>query len=213
MRSVREYKGTWPFIGLLLLSGAAYLMTNTGISIVDTFMFSANFMIQTGLLLFWMQSVHARLLPTRARGYIIASALLMILELLVRFLRFRGLTEVAPRRYVDYSYNIPLVLVPTLFLMTCLRIHKGEETEGMGKEPFLLIPSLAILLLILSNDLHQLFYRRNVPLEEFHCVIGTYTYGPLFYLMYGWMVLTLLQLRVRGSQDLQSRCIHLSVHR
>ncbi|MBR0138740.1 MAG: hypothetical protein IJM17_00470 [Firmicutes bacterium] len=191
MTQAKEKRNTLLFGAFLLLGGVTNLLTRTRVSIVDTFMFSANFMIYIGLLIFWMQSVRERLLPTRARSYIVSSALLMMLELLVRVLRFRILTETAVRRYADYAYNIPLVLVPTLFLLTCMRINKGEEAEGRGGER-LLLPACGLLLLIMSNDLHQLFYRRLIPLSEFQGNVGTYTYGPLFYLMYGWMVAMLL---------------------
>ena len=188
----RQKRNTWLFFGFLLLGGVANLLTKTRISIVDTFMFSLNFMLYIGMLLFWMQSVRSRLLPTRARSYIVASALLMIVYLLVRVLRFRILTGITVRRFVDYAYNIPMVLVPTLFLMTCIRISRGERAEERGRERLLLIPACALLLLIMSNDLHQLFYHRLIPLAEFHGIVGTYTYGPLFYFMYAWMVMTLL---------------------
>ena len=94
----KQNRNTWLFFGFLLLGGITNLLTRTRISVVDTFMFSANFMIYIGLLIFWMQSVWDRLLPTRARSYILASALLMIFYLLVRVLRFRILTEVVIRR-------------------------------------------------------------------------------------------------------------------
>ena len=187
MQHREDNRNTWLFCGLLLLGGAAYLLTRTQSTIVNTLMFSANFLIYIGLLLWWTYSVRARLLSTRARSYIVASALLMMMELLVRVLRFRILTEVIVRRYVDYMYNIPLILIPTLFLMTCIRIHRGEDDKRSGKEQLILIPSGMLLLLVLSNDLHQLFYHRLIPLAEFHGIVGTYTYGPLFYLMYGWM--------------------------
>ncbi|MBR0152558.1 MAG: hypothetical protein IJM26_02135 [Lachnospiraceae bacterium] len=192
MKLLKESRSTRLFFAFLLLGGLTYLLTRTHISIVDTMMFGANFMIYIGLLIYWMQSVQARLLPTKARSYILTAAVLMMLELLVRFLRFRVLTDVVIRRYTDYSYNIPLILIPTLFLMTCIRIHEGEAADGKGQEQLLLIPSCALILLILTNDLNRLFYRPTVPLAEFHCVIGTYTYGPVYYLMYVWMVLTLL---------------------
>ena len=191
MQHREDNRNTWLFCGLLLLGGAAYLLTRTQSTIVNTLMFSANFLIYIGLLLWWTYSVRARLLSTRARSYIVASALLMMMELLVRVLRFRILTEVIVRRYVDYMYNIPLILIPTLFLMTCIRIHRGEDDKRSGKEQLILIPSGMLLLLVLSNDLHQLFYHRLIPLAEFHGIVGTYTYGPLFYLMYGWMGLML----------------------
>ncbi len=192
MAITEENRNTLVFLGFLLLAGITQLLTRTRISLVDTFMFSANFMIYIGLLLFWMQSVGVRLLPTKARSYIIAAAVLMIVLLLIRVLKFRVLTLIPVRRYTDYCYNIPMVLGPTLFLMTCIRISRGEGNEQNGRERLLLIPSCGLLLLILTNDLHQLFYRRTVPLSEFQGSVGTYTYGPLFYLMYGWIVLTLL---------------------
>jgi hypothetical protein len=188
----KQTKNTWLFLGFILLAGIAYLFTRTQIVFIGTLMFSANFMIYIALLISWMLSVRERLLPTKARGYVVASAFLMMAELFVRFLRFRVLSEVVVRRYADYMYNIPLVLIPTLFLMTCIRIRRGEGDEQNGREQLLLIPSGTLLLLILTNDLHQLFYRRLIPLSEFHGIVGTYTYGPLFYLMYGWMVATLL---------------------
>ncbi len=188
----RQNKYTCVFVALFLLAGIAYLFTRTQIAFIDTLMFSANFMIYIALLISWLYSVRDRLLPTKARSYITASVVLMAAELLARFLRFRILTDVVTRRYVDYIYNIPLVLIPALFLMTCIRIHRGEGDEQNGKEQLLLLPACALLLLILTNDLHQLFYRRLIPLSDFHGVIGTYTYGPLFYLMYGWMGITLL---------------------
>ena len=78
----KQNRNTWLFFGFLLLGGITNLLTRTRISVVDTFMFSANFMIYIGLLIFWMQSVWDRLLPTRARSYILASAILMIFYLL-----------------------------------------------------------------------------------------------------------------------------------
>lgn len=98
------------FFVMLLFGGIVYLHTQTGISVVDTFMFSVNFMIYIGLLIGWMVSVRDRLLPTKARSYILASAMLSILCLLVRILRFRILTAVVVRRYADYLYNIAPIL-------------------------------------------------------------------------------------------------------
>ena len=192
MRLTKDNKGTWLFIGFILLGGVTNLLTRTHISIVDTLMFCANFMIYIGLLIFWMQSVQARLLPTRARGYIITAAVLMVVYLLVRVLRFRILTGIIVRRYVDYAYNIPLVLVPTLFLMTCIRIHRGEGSDRNERERLLLVPAFVLMFLILTNDLNKLFYRPTIPMSEFQGTVGTYTYGLLFYLMYGWVVVTLI---------------------
>jgi hypothetical protein len=96
----KQNRNTLLFVLFLLLGGITYLLTRTYVSMLDTFMFSANFMIYIGLLIFWMQSVRVRLLPTRARSYIITAAALMIVYLLIRVLRFRILTEVVDPLHV-----------------------------------------------------------------------------------------------------------------
>ena len=187
-------KGQKPrlFFLFFLLAGILQMLTKTRISIVDTFMFTANFILYVGMLFYWIRSVQVRLLPTRARSYTLAAAVLMIFYLLLRTLCYRLLTEMPLPRYADYAYNIPLILIPTFFLMTCIRISEGEGGEDKGKEWLFLIPSGILIFLIINNDLTRLFYRPVVPLSEFTGVIGTYTYGPVFYLMYVWIVILLL---------------------
>ena len=74
----KEIKQTIVFIGFLILSGVCYLFTGTDSLFLNTVMFSANFLIYAGLLLYWIQSVRTRLLPTTARAYILAAAFLML---------------------------------------------------------------------------------------------------------------------------------------
>ena len=48
MKLIKSHRNTVLFLGFLLLAGVAYLFTRTQIAIVDTFMFSANFIIYIG---------------------------------------------------------------------------------------------------------------------------------------------------------------------
>ena len=89
MGDLKEIKQTIVFIGFLILSGVCYLFTGTDSLFLNTLMFSANFLIYAGLLLYWIQSVRTRLLPTKARGYILAAALLMLLYLTLRVFKYR----------------------------------------------------------------------------------------------------------------------------
>lgn len=126
MTDRRQKTKTLLFIGFLLLAGVCNLLTRTSELFFNTLMFCMNFLIYMGLLLYWMLSVRARLLPTRARNYVFAAAGLMLFYLTLRVFKYRvaGLVP-APSRYAVYGYWIPLVLVPTLFLMTCICIHGG----------------------------------------------------------------------------------------
>ena len=154
-------------------------------------MFTVNFAIYASLLLFWMQSVWERLLPTRARTYMLASSILMLIHLLLRVYKYRVANAAVLDRYTVYVYYVPLMLIPAFFLMTCIYIRRGEG-NGKGKEALLLIPAAVLLLMALTNDLHGFVYVPEVSLPEFAVDTGTYSYGPGFYLLYIWMIVAVL---------------------
>lgn len=186
----RSARNIWLFVGFLLLAGLCYLFSRTQEPFLNSVLFCANYTIYAGLLLFWMQSVRARLLPTRARRCILAAAVLMHLYLALRVFKYRIAGDaVVSTRYAVYAYWVPQMLIPALFLMTCLYIRRGESAQRRG-ELLLLIPACALSLLALTNDLHGLIYAPRVPLSEFEVQTGAYALRPGFYAMYVWMALT-----------------------
>ena len=179
------------FLGVLTLAGVCNLFTRSRTPFVATLMFCLNFTLYAGLLLFWLRSVQARLLPTKARVYIVAAAVLMLMYLLLRVVKFRVTLNVpAPTRYAAYAYWTPQTLIPALFLMLCLRIRRGEAARGRWDERLLLLPAVALSLMVLTNDLHSFVYRPKVPLAAFGLATGSYSLGPGFYLLYVWMGFT-----------------------
>lgn len=178
---------TWFFFAFLLLSGVANALSRTGNPGLDALMTSCNYLILTGLLLYWFQSVRARLLPSRPKTWVMGAALMMLLYQLLRVFKYRFATEPSMIRYLVYLYFAPMTLIPTLFLMTSLRIHRGNR-QGRWDEALLLIPSGLLTLLALTNDLHGLVYAPRVALSEFDVVTGTYIHGPVFYALYAWMI-------------------------
>ena len=189
MEESRTKRNTVLFIAVLLLAGAANLLSRGDMPAFEALMTSFNYLAYTGLLLYWIQSVRARLLPSRARNRIIWAALLMVLYQLLRVFKYRFAVEAAAERYTVYLYFTPMTLIPTLFLMTSLRIRRGNR-EGSADEALLLIPPCLLSLLALTNDLHGLVYARKVILSEFRVDAGTYTAGPVFYLLYAWMIMS-----------------------
>lgn len=187
----RQGRNTALFIGLLLLAGVCNALQRMKAPFVETLLFCVNFIIYASLLLFWMQSVRARLLPTRARAYVVAAAILMLAYLVLRVFKYRIVGDaLTPQRYAVYAYWTPQTLIPTLFLMTCLRIRSGESKKKRYPETFLLIPACGLSLMAMTNDVHSLVYAPKVPLAEFAVQTGKYTLQPGFYLMYVWMGLT-----------------------
>ena len=70
----RENRNTILFIGFFLLAGILYALTRSRSPLLNTVLFAITYMIYEGLLIFWIQSVHGRLLPSRSRTYAITAA-------------------------------------------------------------------------------------------------------------------------------------------
>ncbi len=185
----RTKRNTVLFIAVLLLAGAANVLSRGGMPAFEALMASINYLAYTGLLLYWIQSVRARLLPSRARNRLIGAVLLMVLYQLLRVFKYRFAVEASSERYTVYLYFAPMTLIPTLFLMTCLCIRRGNR-EGPVDEALLLIPPGLLSLLAMTNDLHGLVYAPKGVLSEFRVDAGTYTAGPVFYALYAWMILS-----------------------
>lgn len=189
MKEKKLKRNTCLFIVFLLLAGVANLLAWAGIPALETLMTEANYLIYTGLLLFWLQSVQARLLKSRTKTWVTGAARMMLLYQLLRVFKYRFAVEPAAMRYAIYLYFVPMTLIPTLFLMTCLRILRGNRT-GRWNEALLLIPQGLLTLLVLTNDLHGLVYAPRVALSVFAVDTGTYAHGPVFYTLYAWMILS-----------------------
>ena len=184
----KQNKNTRLFIGFLLLAGIANLVSRLPVSELSTLMTCFNYLTYIGLLLFWIMAVRVRLLPSAARTSILGAALLMLLYMLVRIFKYRFAVSVIASRYAVYAYWIPQMLIPALFLMTCIRIRRGGQEKRKRNESLLLIPAGILALLAMTNDVHSRVYVPRIALSEFILDTGTYRYGPAFWLMNAWMI-------------------------
>lgn len=184
------------FIGALLLAGALHVAEDFFHNVpspdysVVTMLFCLVFLIYSALLILWIQTVHARLLPSKARTRLIATAIFMLLYLVLRAFKYRIAADTALIRFTWYAFYLPLTFIPALFLMVCIRIGRGEE-HGLWDERLTLIPAGLLSAIILTNDLHHLVFLPKPGIEDFLGRMGTYTYRLPFYLTYGWMVLAI----------------------
>ena len=126
------------------LAGAPYF---------STLGFCLNLSICVFLLLCWAGALLRRMLPTRARTYLFISALLMILYIALRSAKYRFAENGDPFiRLLWYLYYVPLVMIPTFFLMTCINIWKKGSKKRFD-ERLLLIPASVMSAAVLTNDL------------------------------------------------------------
>ncbi len=206
----KQNRNTLLFIGLFLLAGGVYMLTRNEIALIDTTAFCLNYTIYICLLFFWILSVYERLLPTRSRTYILFCAGWMLIFLFLRIYRYRIGAGGFWNRFVLYAYNVPMVMITTLFFLIAVRSRQGEEKSGQKAEFLLLLPALLLSTLILTNDLHFLSYR---PVDsQFFDTAASYVRGPLFYVQYAYMVVMLLSglvLLLRTAKNYHKRWIFL----
>ena len=186
-------RNTRLFIVLLLVGGVLHYIDPTENLLLNSFLFCAVYTIYIGLILFWILSVRERLLPTKVRSCMIAAGILMMLLLSLKVFNYRIVGDsraaIVTYRYSVYGYWTPQTLIPALFLMAAVRICRGSGENGKGNEYLLLVPGGLLSLMAFTNDLHQLVYRPKVEMAQFFVRTGTYSYGPGFYLLYGWMII------------------------
>ena len=192
MKWMRENRSYVLFIVFFLLGGIFYYL-NSSIPIIASLYFCFNLLIYTGLILFWIQSLRQRLLPSRGRRHLLASALFMFLFLILRSFKYRIIADDSTiGRYTWYAYYIPLLMIPTLFLMSCISFNGPRKRTGISDERLCLLPALVLLLLIFTNDLHHLAFIPKPGMAYLSSVAGTYGHGLVYYLAFGWITLAIL---------------------
>ena len=185
------------FISFFLLGGILHVLEDHFHNVkspdytIVTILFCMVFLIYCALLIFWIQSVQNRLLPSKARTYLIVMAVMMIFYLFLRAFKYRIASAAVMIRVTWYAYYVPMVMIPTLFLMLCIWIARGEK-KAKWDERLLLVPAGILVVTILTNDLHHLVFLPEPGIEPFIGKARTYTYRLPFYLTYAWMILTIL---------------------
>ncbi len=183
-----QTKSTLLFLALLLLAGFLHSNDPDPAYFLTSAFYCAEYLIYAGLVIFWAQSVRQRLLPTRAKGYLLAAASLMLLFVAAQFTKYRIAVVPLVTRACWYAYYLPIIGIPTLFLMTCIRLARGTGGTDRGKpdELLLLIPAGLLALGVLTNDLHMKAFLPNEGIEGLFGSPGSYTHGFLYYAAYGW---------------------------
>ena len=86
---IRTYRKTSLFFGLLLLAGIVNVLMRFETPIINGTLFCVNAAIISFLIVFWIDSVRERLLPTKARLYIVLAGLVMLGYHLMRIFCYR----------------------------------------------------------------------------------------------------------------------------
>lgn len=132
-------------------------------------------LIYIGLFMSWLISIKKRIINKNQQNYLVIIASLIILWMVLRTIKYLFLVgQMDLTRYFWYSYYIPIMLIPIFSLYVALYLGKNEKYR-ITRWFYLLIPlSLTFIILVLTNDFHQLVFQ----------FIGNKPYSDSFYVHY-----------------------------
>jgi hypothetical protein len=142
-------------------------------------------MIYLGILVFWGISLYDRIVNKRIRRHLITLVALMIFWMLMRTLRHTVFLFVYPvGMWCWYAYYISMILIPQLCLFAVKHIGIPEEHKLPKKMYLLYIPSIIMIIGILTNDLHQLAFRFH---QGYEAGWNIYQRNILYYIATVWI--------------------------
>ena len=150
----------------------------------------ARSLIYIALYIGWGISVSKRIIQVQVRHYLIAVSGLMVFWFVIRSMRYYFITDIGIARQLWYWYYLPMLFIPLFSLFVAISLGKHENAR-LSKTALLLlsIPTVLCLLLVLTNDLHQLVF--SFPEGEVWTDINNgYTFG--YYIVLGWEILCAL---------------------
>lgn len=147
-------------------------------------------LIYIALYIGWGISVSKRIIQVQVRHCLIAVSGLMVFWFVIRSMRYYFITDIGIARQLWYWYYLPMLFIPLFSLFVAISLGKPENAR-LSKTALLLlsIPTVLCLLLVLTNDLHQLVF--SFPEGEVWTDKNNgYTFG--YYIVLGWEILCAL---------------------
>ena len=132
----------------------------------------------------WCYSLWIRIVQTQVRRYLLAISVLMMLWILLRSIKF-SIENTEAERWLWYFYYFPMLFIPMLSVFVSRSLGKGEDFRLPRWTKILYFPTLLLLLLVLTNDLHQqVFSFPSGVLSD-----REYRYEGGYFLVLGWEAL------------------------
>lgn len=143
--------------------------------------------IYIGMFAAWGLSVRQRIVQKQVRRYLTGVSLLLILWFTLRSAKYFIFWQPNVTRYLWYLYYLPMLFIPTLALLIAMSLGKPDEYKLPKSVLLLFAVSGVLLILVLTNDLHQLVFSfsKNADIWSDE----SYGYGVCYFAVIGWQVL------------------------
>ena len=150
----------------------------------------------------WTIRLYYKLYDKKTRRYILFIGILIVFWMLIRIIR--GVTiDINIERICWYLYYLPLIFIPTLFYVCSNSLlSKMNKTRKI----FIYLISSILLILVLTNDFHELVFKFNNGIyfhNDYNHYIGYYLiFIWIFYLFGGGMIKLAIN-RLKIKKDLK----------
>lgn len=138
------------------------------------------------MVIVWWLIIERRLLNKKMKYLIRHLALGMVFLLLFELSRY-DFFYVYPTlsRFAWYAYYIPYTFFPPLFFFIIYHSNRNEYDYTDKRLHFLYVPSILLLIMVLTNDLHQMVFKfdKNYPIED-----EVFSYNIGYFLVVLWFV-------------------------
>lgn len=146
-------------------------------------------MIYIGLYMAWGVSVRKRVVQAQVRSYLTAVSVLTVFWFVVRSMKYYFVFEPGITRYLWYLYYLPMLFIPLLAVYVSVSLGKPERFQLPKWSLLLYIPTMFCLLLVLTNDFHQLVFAFPEG-KEWTDNNMNYAFG--YYFVLGWEIICAL---------------------
>lgn len=155
------------------------------------------------LFTFWSVRLYYKLYDKKIRKYILSIGILIVFWMLIRMTK--GVVETTLlTRLFWYLYYVPLIFIPSIFYI-CSRslLKKINKKEKI----IIYIISTILLLMVLTNDFHEIVFKFNNGIEDFNNYkhnIGYYLITLWIFILFGGGMIILALDRLKIKKDIKA---------
>lgn len=142
--------------------------------------------IYIGLCIGWGISVSKRIIQAEVCRYLVAISFLNIFWFVIRSIKYYFVFDHGLSRHLWYWYYFPILFVPLISIFVSMSLGNRENYRLPKWTSLLYIPTLLCLVLVVTNDFHQLVFTFPVG-EVWTDKNNDYVLG--YYLVIGWAII------------------------
>lgn len=201
-KSIKRNINTGIIVVLLIVCAVVFrILGNNGIYPITLGMLRT--FIYIGLYIGWGISVSKRIVQAQVRCNLVAVALLNVFWFVIRSMKYYFVSDPALSRQLWYWYYFPMLFIPLFSVFVSMSLGKPENYRLPKWASLLYIPTVLCLLLVVTNDFHQLVF--DFPAGEVWSD-KNYDYVFGYFPVIGWEIIcsltsfTIMVIKCRLSQ-------------